>query len=400
MEEANVSWNDGPTYGSGGMGTVTAPPTEETPRPPISDPGAAPPPTTPPAPPGGGGGWRIPAAIVVAAALLAGGYGVGRAVDDGGTDADQPSVEVQVDPENRPSEPPLTGTGEEPVAAVAAALSPAVVQLEVGQGLGSGVIYDPNGLILTAAHVVVDADEVDVRLADGRVVDGEVLGASLETDIAVVSIEPLDNMPVATLAGEQPDVGELAVAVGSPFALDQTVTSGVVSAIDRPFPTPGGGVVNTIQTDAPINPGNSGGPLANRNGEVIGIATAIESSTGVNAGVGFAIPIDLAEQVADRIVSGEPLEFGYLGVRSQPAEVDGTPGAQLLVIEDGSPADDAGLEPGDVVTAIDGEPVVSSGAMAAEVRSRQPGDTVDLTVLRDGEETTVEVELGAAPSGG
>ena len=140
-------------------------------------------------------------------------------------------------------------------------------------------------------------------------------------------------------------------------------------------------MVNTIQTDAPINPGNSGGPLANRNGEVIGINDAIESDSGVNAGVGFAIPIDLAEQVADRLVQGEDIEFGFLGVRSQPVSVDGTPGAQIIDVESGSPADDAGLEAGDVVTAIDGEPVVGSGEMAAEIRSHQPADIVQLTVV-------------------
>ena len=398
-----MSWNDGPpTFGAPAPGTVTGPPTEETPRPPLTPPADTPPPPGPPRPPSAGGGWRIPAAIVVAAALLAGGYGVGRAVDDGGGDtaaSSEPSGGVQVDPENRPSEAPLETPGEEAVAEVAAALSPAVVQLEIGQGLGSGVIYDPNGLILTAAHVVESADRVVVRLADGRQVDGEVVGANLETDIGVVSIEPVEDMPVATLADEQPRVGELAVAVGSPFALDQTVTAGVISAIDRPFPTPGGGVVNAIQTDAPITPGNSGGPLANRNGEVTGIADAIESSSGVNAGVGFAIPIDLAEQVADHLVQGEPIEFGFLGVRSQAASADGTPGAQILNVESGSPADEAGLEEGDVVTAIDGDPVVGSGEMAAEIRSRQPGDVVELTVFRDGEEQTVEVELAAAPSG-
>lgn len=273
-------------------------------------------------------------------------------------------------------------------------VAPTVVQLETATGVGSGVIYDPDGLVLTAAHVVEGSTQVDVRLADGSVVPGEVLGADVDSDIGVVAISPTgDDLPVAVLAQEVPDVGDLAVAVGSPFALDQTVTVGIVSALDRPAPA-GGPSVGTLQTDAPINPGNSGGPLANRNGEVIGIASYIQSQTGGNIGLGFAIPIDIAERVADALVAGQTVAFGYLGVEGGDA-VSGATGALIAAVVPGGPAEAAGLQPGDLVVAIDGELTPTFGDLGVAIRRHAPGEEIVLTVVRDGDEREVTVTLGS-----
>ncbi len=206
--------------------------------------------------------------------------------------------------------PVAVGPGaEEPVAEVAAALAPAVVQIESSGGLGSGVVYDAGGLVLTAAHVVDGVTAVRVRLADGRVLEGAVLGVDTTTDIGVVRVSPDGELPVAVLALDtEPQVGQLAVAIGSPFGLEQTVTAGVVSAVDRSLPDRDGrSVRNVVQTDAPINPGNSGGALADRGGRVIGINSAIRTTGGGNVGVGFAVPIRVAAQVADQIVESRGL---------------------------------------------------------------------------------------------
>ncbi len=288
-----------------------------------------------------------------------------------------------------------TQPGAEPVADVAAAVAPAVVQLETGSGLGSGVIYDATGLIITAAHVVQGEDDVIVRVADGTVLEGEVVGTDPGTDIAVVRVEPDGSLPVARLAlGEPLRVGQLAVAIGSPFGLDQTVTSGVVSAIDRAMPTLDG-AIGMIQTDAPINPGNSGGALADRTGRVIGINDQIQTQSGGNVGLGFAIPIDTAAQVADAIVEGREVEHAFLGVRSSPA-AGAEAGALVVQVEPGSPADDAGLEQGDIVVALDGNPVASATDLVARVRSAQPGDVVTLTVSRNDSTEEITVTLGTA----
>jgi putative serine protease PepD len=291
---------------------------------------------------------------------------------------------------------PVSGDGTEPVAEVAAAVAPAVVQIETNDGLGSGFVYDEAGLILTAAHVVGQSGGVDVRLADGSLHRGEVLGADSATDVAVVQIDPPADMAVAELAtGVTVQVGQLAVAIGSPFGLDQTVTSGIVSAVDRPVTTPGG-AVNMIQTDAPINPGNSGGALVDRQGRVIGINDSIATESGSNAGVGFAIPIDLAKAVADRLVAGEDVEFAFLGVSTSAAV--GDDGPVVVEVERNSPADDAGLQRGDRIVALDGEAVRDQIELVARVRAHQPGDEVELTIERDGDTETVRVTLGSTNS--
>jgi putative serine protease PepD len=334
-------------------------------------------------------------------ALIAVGFGLGKVVSDNSDDANPSASPVPTSDisQERPADPaPIEGSGEEPIADVAAAVAPTVVQIETQSGLGSGFVYDEEGLILTAAHVVGTATDVNVRLADGSLLDGEVLGADDGVDVAVIKVDPgAADLQVAALATGVPvQVGQTAVAIGSPFGLDQTVTAGIVSAVDRSFPT-STGVVNVIQTDAPINSGNSGGALADSQGRIIGINDAIltdGASTG-NVGVGFAIPIDTAFAAAEQLAQGLPVEFGFLGVESRPA-TSGDAGAQIVSVSAGSPAEAAGLEEGDLVTQVGDDDVQSNTDLAAAIRSHQPGDEVTITVERGGEETTLTATLVSA----
>ncbi|HEV3471815.1 MAG TPA: trypsin-like peptidase domain-containing protein [Actinomycetota bacterium] len=203
---------------------------------------------------------------------------------------------------------------DEPAAAVAERLAPSVVRIEHDGGQGSGIVYDDDGLILTAGHVVRGTSEVTMRTSEDASMTGEVLGIDPETDIAVVRAK--EALPVPELAeGIALQVGQLAIAIGSPYGLDESVTMGIVSALDRSVTTDAGTIDGVIQTDAPINPGNSGGPLANKDGQVIGINHAIATRSGGNEGVGFAIPIDAALSSARKILNGEgedPTDNGFM----------------------------------------------------------------------------------------
>ena len=343
------------------------------------------------------------AALVVAAVFAAGAGGVlvGREL---ALDAEGPLTGVSASFENAPdpggqSIPVVDDGGAEPIAAVAEALAPAVVQLETRTGLGSGFIYDAEGLIMTAAHVVDGAETVSVRFADGSRLEGTVLGTDGSTDIAVVRIDTDRDLPVARLAlDDLPQVGQTAIAIGSPFGLDQTVTAGIVSAVGRTSQTPEG-FIPAIQTDAPINSGNSGGALADRHGRVIGVNDSIiTGGQGAgNVGVGFAVPIDLAKVVADKIVAGESLAAGYLGVSGADAAGDRA-GALVTTVEPGSPAASARIQVDDLVVAIDDRSVSSMVDLAARVRTAQPNDTVTLSIIRGGNEVTIDVTLGTAPN--
>ena len=396
-----------------GAGPASAEPTA--PPPSWSTTPAAPPPSLPPAPPvvsgvlpsrstAGGAGRSFKAALVAFAVFASGaaGVAVGANLSDG-TGGSQPAALATGD---RGSQIPTSGTvaaGAEPVAAVAQVLSPAVVQIETESGLGSGFVYDESGLILTAAHVIEGSRSVTVRFADGTRLSGTVVGTDSSTDVGVVRIEPVEGMVVATLAlDEDLKVGQVAVAIGSPFGLHQTVTAGIVSAVGRSTETQGRDgrtrAIPAIQTDAPINSGNSGGALADRQGRVIGVNSSIitaDSNSSGNVGVGFAIPIDIAKAVADRLVEGRSPQSGYLGVSSSDA-TGSTAGAQIDEVEPGSPASDAGLSVGDVVVAFDGRSIGSAIDLVAAVTTRAPGDEIDITVDRDGRRTEVNVVLAQA----
>jgi putative serine protease PepD len=382
---AGPAWGQGPAepqgpppaWGEGGGGSPTTPAWGQ----PAGGPGA----------PGGRDRLsRLLVAGVAGVVLLAGGFGIGQLVDRDSAAAPAgagiPTAAVSA---------PVQA-GDEPVAAVAKSLIPAVVQLERGQRLGSGVIYDKNGYILTAAHVVNGIDQVTVRLADGSRLRGEVVGTDPANDVGVVKVDR-GNLPTAPLAIDVAlRVGQLAVAIGSPFGLEETVTAGVVSATSRVLDDGR----EVIQTDAPINPGNSGGVLADRQGRVIGINSAIRSdgpSSG-NIGIGFAVPIDIAARSAEGIVQGRPVQTGFLGVGAADS-TSGRAGALIENVRPDSPAAKAGLQAGDLVVEIDGQAVRGYADLVGRIRDHKPGDEVTLKVVRGGQERTVTATLTERPAG-
>lgn len=304
---------------------------------------------------------------------------------------------TSVPPEEVDVNLPAEAAGEEPIADAAEVILPAVVHIQTQGGVGSGVVYDSNGLIITAAHVVQDQETVRVRFADGEQVSGTVLGTAPDVDIAVIEVAR-DDLPAATFSSEKPRVGQMAIAVGSPWGLESTVTSGIISAVDQTNCAPSGesqiACASMVQTDAAINPGNSGGALVDRNGEVVGINVSIFSGSGANDGVGFAVPSDIATTYADAIVSGDPIETALLGVEGENVETEGQAGALITSVSADSGAEEGGVEVDDVIIGFDGVPILGIRDLQAQVRSHQPGETVEVLVLRNGEETTIEVTLG------
>jgi putative serine protease PepD len=384
-------WGGAPSApaGSGWGGVPPSGPSWETA--PISrggDPGSAPAGGT-----AGGRGrsvTRTLLALVAAVGLLLTGAGLNRLADRN----EQPAASAGV-PVSSPAVP--VQSGQEPAAAVARSLGPSVVQLETGGGLGSGVIYDKNGYILTAAHVTEGSQSLTVRLFDGTALRGRVVGSDKGNDIAVVKVDRTDLRPAKLALGVDLQVGQMAVAIGSPFGLEQTVTVGVVSAKQRSLRTDDGGGLEVIQTDAPINPGNSGGALADRLGRVIGINDSIRSESGGNEGVGFAIPIDSAANSAARIVKGEPIRSGYLGVSLDTPSL-GRAGALVNRVEQGSPAEQSGLEVGDLIVQFGGKSIQSSDDLAAQIRAVGPGQQIPVKVVREGKEQAVTVTVGQRPA--
>ncbi|HUU11471.1 MAG TPA: DegQ family serine endoprotease [Phycisphaerae bacterium] len=274
------------------------------------------------------------------------------------------------------------------------------------QGLGSGVIVDPSGYILTNNHVVADADQITVRLADGRDFDAEVIGRDPPSEIAVIRIKA-DRLPVVTLGDTaKMEVGDWVLAVGAPFGLEQTVTAGIISATGRHRV----GITeyeNFIQTDAAINPGNSGGPLVNMQGEVIGINTAIATERGSMGapvgymGVGFAIPMDTATEVMKRLREKGTVVRGWLGVGIQPLtaemaesmKIKADEGVLVSQVFGGGPADKAGIKAGDVVVEFNGKPVKDPNELQSAVAWTDPGTSAEVVVLRDGKRKTLQIKV-------
>jgi S1-C subfamily serine protease len=301
--------------------------------------------------------------------------------------------------------------------ATAERVGPAVVSIRTDSGLGSGVIYDSNGLILTNAHVVDGARSIAVRLSDGRRLDARVLGRDVGFDLAVLKVDA-SGLPAAPLGDSSAlKVGQFVVAIGNPYGLDSTVTTGVVSALNRPISEGQQSYAQPmIQTNAAINPGNSGGPLVDLQGNVVGINTLVAAPQGFPAqGLGFAVPVDTAKRIAPQLAehgkvtqSGQP----YLGVsvsdagpapqaalrggRTPAPMGDASRGARLGRVEPNGPAANGGLRDGDIVTKFDGKDVYSGDDFLQNLVLKRPGDQVSVEVNRGGQTVSLAVTLGEA----
>jgi putative serine protease PepD len=286
---------------------------------------------------------------------------------------------------------------------VADAVLPSVVSIQVqsqgGTGTGTGVVISSDGQILTNNHVVESGGNLVVTFHDGTTASAEIVGTDPVTDLAVIQAQDVSGLTAAELGSSaELEVGEQVVAIGSPFGLEGTVTTGIVSAVGRPVSAgqsqDNRAVIDAIQTDAPINPGNSGGPLVNMSGKVVGINSAIYTPSAGSVGLGFAIPIDQAKPIAEELIDTGQATHARIGISVGPADGE-TPGALIASVESGSGADEAGLAEGDVITKIDDRQVTDGEALVAAARSFRPGDTVTITFVRDGETRTAEITLGS-----
>jgi S1-C subfamily serine protease len=348
-------------------------------------------------------------AAVVAAVVGAGsGLAVVAIGDGAGAAGDRGTAGTVVDDSG-----PATSSSTElsSVTDIAAAVSPSVAAVEVAAagpgggavvaGQGSAVIIDGDGLLATNDHVVAGAQEVTVVLADGSRYEAEVVGTDPTTDLAVLRIDAT-GLPAAELADGLPEVGDLAIAIGSPFGLEGSVTAGIVSALDRTLAGQGSALTGLIQTDAAINPGNSGGALVDGQGRVIGINTAILSGSGTNDGVGFAVASPVVADITQQLIETGSVQRAMLGVAGQDVDprvaaaygLSEDAGALIVRVEPGSGAEAAGLQAGDLVVAADGAPITSMGELAAAIQAHDPGDELDLTIVRGGQELEVTAELG------
>ena len=277
---------------------------------------------------------------------------------------------------------------------------------EPSSSLGSGVIVSPQGIILTNHHVIEGADEIEVAFADGRKRNAKLIGSDPETDIAVLKIDATDLPSPITLGKmESVQVGDVVLAIGNPFGVGQTVTSGIVSALGRNQLG-----INTfenfIQTDAAINPGNSGGALVDTKGNLIGINTAIYSRSGGNMGIGFAIPINTAKQVMESILTSGSVTRGWIGVEPQnlskelaeslnlPKDINGVLISGVL---EGGPADKAGMKPGDVLMQVNGQKVNDVVTLLNHIAQTNPGDEAKINLLRKGKEISLKVQVSKRP---
>jgi putative serine protease PepD len=311
------------------------------------------------------------------------------------------------------------GEGLDRVAAVAETVLPSVVRVDIegadgaaAAGNGSGVIYSSDGHIVTNNHVVAQGGDLEVLFNDGSRAEARVIGTDPRNDLAVIKVER-EGLPTLRIGDSSAlKVGELAVAIGSPFGLDGTVTAGVVSALNRPIQVndPSEGTLtlpNVIQTDASINPGNSGGPLVNGEGELVGINSAILTRGGfgqpANAGVGFAIPSATAMHVVDLLIEQGEIRYAFLGVsgdnlsRDLAERVGVEEGAYVRDVLQGTPAEEAGLVEGDVIVAIGGVEIDSMETLMVEIMRRDIGETVSVTYIRGGERRTAEATLSERP---
>jgi len=384
-------WLDGdPTDGR--VSGAPAPP--EPPRPDA-------PPTAAATPPSRGPSWRSRLATAVAgglvsAALVVGGLGAAGALDleqEDGAGGQSPVAAATG------SAGGVKDKGD--VGQIYASAGPATVSVRVDQGGGTGFLVDQDGTIVTNAHVVERSSNVRVQLgANDRTVTARVLGVDPSSDLAALRVDPSAVKgiePLRLADSGKVRVGDLAVAIGSPFGLEHTATAGIVSATGREIQAPDGFAIDdAIQTDAPINPGNSGGPLLDARGRVIGVNSQIRGGSGGNVGIGFAVSSNSVREVLPRLQRGERIERAYMGVATQAASAQG--GARVGEVNAGSPAARAGLRAGDVITSVDGRSVNSPEDVGAAVERHKPGDTVTVQVQRAGGRQSVSVQLGKRPA--
>jgi putative serine protease PepD len=265
-------------------------------------------------------------------------------------------------------------------------------------GEGAGVVYDTKGDILTDEHVVAGATSVTVNFQDGLKAKARVLSTDPSTDVAVIRVDvpasQLHPIPFANSSAAQ--VGDPVVAIGSPFSLPETTTTGIVSAVGRSIQAPNSyTITGAIQTDAAINPGNSGGPLLDADGRVLGLNDQIQTNSGSSAGVGFAVPSNTAARIANAIIAGHSVKHSYVGVELNPSSTSG--GAQVASVTGGSPAQSSGVQASDVVTAINGKPINSTEQFIEAVDNYNPGQTITLTVKRGGQTKQIQLKLGTRP---
>ena len=360
---------------------------------------------------------RRSTALVVAVALASGAGGAAVAGLAGDRDAPTSAV-TTTEPSVRPAASVQTGRGlsvnqiyqrtREGVVDIKARTSGASSRDRFGgpggdgqgqesQAEGSGFVLDSDGHIATNQHVVDGASSIQVTFSDGRTASAKVVGTDPSTDLAVIDVDvPKSELQPLTLADSSTvRVGDGVVAIGSPFGLKETVTTGIVSALGRTIDAPNNfTITGAIQTDAAINHGNSGGPLLDSSGRVIGMNAQIESDSGGNDGVGFAIPSSTIRSVAQQLISGGEVAHAYLGVQLS----DARGGASIVQVRSDGPAAGAGLRSGDVVTAIDGRGVSSADALVSAVDGHKPGDQVTLRVRRGDQTRDVRVKLGTRPS--
>ncbi|PZP17616.1 MAG: serine protease [Brachybacterium faecium] len=407
------------------VGSPTGPSTPLAPAPGAmrSTPAPSEPPRQPAPPARRGPGWGGVSGLVLAGMLLSSGATLGSVIA-----YDQIIEPLTASTQEEPPEPSTGGTDAEPASSttpladwseVAEQVAPSAVAISVrtssGAGQGTGVVLSTDGSILTNNHVVAGAEQVNVTLADGLTYTAGVVGVDPSTDLAVIRLEaPPSTLQPATFGdSELVEVGDPVMAVGTPLGLENTVTTGIVSAVDRPVTTEGeeddgsdATYTSALQTDAAINPGNSGGPLVDAQGRVVGINTAIAAIPGTDRsvgsiGLGFAIPSNTARMIAEQLGADGTVRHAFVGVTTR----DGSRtvgdvthrGAEVVGVESDSPASAAGMREGDLVTAFDDVTIGGAAALTGVVRGQAVGSEHELTVVRGDEERTITITLGERP---
>jgi putative serine protease PepD len=302
------------------------------------------------------------------------------------------------------SKPLKPRQGQTRAGAIYALASPAVVSIRTGSGSGTGFLIDSSGRIVTNAHVVGNNGRVLVRFGQEQTsLDGKVVGSDPSSDIAVVDIGsgsvPKGVKPLKFADSRAVQVGDTAIAIGNPFGLDRTATEGIVSGLGREIKAPNGFQIDSvIQTDAPINPGNSGGPLLDDGGQVIGVNSQIATAGagGGNLGIGFAVPSNTARQVVPQLERGQTVKHSWLGVQTS-ADPTSPSGAQVQSVVPGGPAEKAGLRKGDLIKALDGQPVKDPSALSSAIAVKKPGDKITVQIERNGLTQELNATLGVRP---